>query len=166
MRIDDLRKMPLMRLNVRGLVLCQGKWVFLHRLPIGEKRPHLYCPGGRVEPTDRIMMPGKSDLEATLRNALARQIHLDLAAEGIEIGEFLGVSRLHRHSRDVLFAATVETFNFELRTGIDTIDPNLGDIECVTLTKVDKSILSRKETAFFPKEWRKLIGDYVARTKK
>ena len=102
--------------------------------------------------TDRVMMPGKSDLEATLRSALVRQLSGDLHASNVVVNEFIGISKMHNHSREVLFAAEVDTFNFELRTNFDTIDANLGEIECVTLSKVDKDVLSRKGTSFFPKE--------------
>ena len=77
------------------------------------------------------------------------------------LGEFIGISKMHNHSRAVLFYAEVDTFNFELRTGYDTMSFNLGEIECMTLGKVDKDILSRKETSFRPKEWRKLISEFV-----
>jgi|GEM_PF-2460938 len=161
MRIADLDKLPLARINVRGLIKCQGRYVFLKRVKHGSTKPFLYCVGGRVEPSDRVMIPGKSDLEATLRNSLVRQIKSDLAAQNVVLGEFLGISKLHNHSREVLFYAEVDTFNFELRTGYDTINYNLGDISCITLEKVDKDILSRKDSSFRPKEWRKLISEFV-----
>ncbi|HQZ14938.1 MAG TPA: hypothetical protein PLT55_03770 [Acidimicrobiia bacterium] len=161
MRIADLEKLPLARLNVRGLVKCQGLYVFLKRTKHGSTKPYIYCPGGRVEPSDRVMIPGKSDLEATLRNSLVRQIKSDLAAQNVVLGEFIGISKMHNHSRDVLFYAEVDIFNFELRTSFDTINYNLGEIECITMGKVDKDLLARRETSFFPKEWRKPIGEFV-----
>lgn len=162
MQISDLEKLPLMRINVRGLVKYQGRYIFLKRTKFGESRSFLMCPGGRVEPTDRVMIPGKSDLEATLRNALVRQLEADLAATGVVINEFIGISRMHNHSREVLFAAEVAKFNFELRTGIDTIDPNRGEFEIVALNNLSKETLSRKGLMLEPKEWRKLIANFAS----
>ncbi len=162
MRISDLEKLPLARINVRGLISCQGKYVFLKRIKYGSTKPFIYCPGGRVELADRVMVPGKSDLEATLRNSLVRQIKADLGANEVTLGDFIGVSKMHKHSRDVLFFAEVDSYNFEARTSYDTTSMNLGELWCIDLVRVDKGILSSHETLFQPKEWRKLIGDYVS----
>ena len=163
MRIADLERIPLLRIKVRGLVKCRGLYIFLKRTRHGSKKPFIYCPGGRVEPTDRLTVPGELNLETTL--ALVRQVAGDLASENVVIGQFLGISKMHNHFREVLFSVEIDTFNFENRSNYDTIDPNRGEIECVSLGKVDRNILSRRATSFFPKEWRKLISDQISGSK-
>ena len=161
MGLQKLERLPLARISVRALVKCEDKYLFIKRTKFGDTKSFLICPGGRVEFEDRVVVPGKSSFEPTLRHAMERQLKWDLAADGIRLGEFIGVSKMRHHAIEALFAAEIDSYDFDKRSGIDTLDPNLGDFELVTYRNIDRDVLSRRGLKLEPKEFRKLIPKYI-----
>lgn len=153
--------MPLARLKVSGLVRCGEDYLFIRRTLHGRSKSFLVCPGGRVEQKDIKIHQGRKDLELSLKAALERELFEELGAVGINTGAFLSVSRLHQHSREVLFEAKVEEFDWEKRTGAEFANPNLGTFELVKIRHFEGATLGRSGYKFEPKEWRNLIHEYA-----
>ncbi len=161
MEIPHISKMPIARIKVRGLVKCNDDYLFIRRTHFGHSKSFLICPGGRIEKSDLVIHNGQKNLEMTLKKALQRELIEELAATGIEVGSFLSVSRLHKHSREVLFSAKIESYDWNARTGSEFSNVNLGSFELIKIRHFDKSILGRRGYRFEPKEWRKLIPQYA-----
>lgn len=161
MKLSKFKTLPFSRFKVRGLVRCGDEYLFLKRSYVTSSKYFLVCPGGRVENSDRVVLNGRKDLEGSLRKALEREIFEDLGAQGIEIGEILSVSRPHNHFREVLFAVTIDSYNWDERTGPEFSNLNRGSFELVRLSYISKYSLGRAGYRFLPKEWRKVIREYA-----
>jgi 8-oxo-dGTP pyrophosphatase MutT (NUDIX family) len=154
--IDDLTDFPLARIKVRGLVRCGDEYLFIQRCHHGQTKKFLVFPGGRLKKSDRIK-GDKRNLGATLKSALVRELQEELAAREIVVGDFLSVSKLRKHDREVLFHVDVASFDWNKRTGKEFDNPNKGTYELVTLKTLDKASLGKKGLHLKPKEWRKLL---------
>lgn len=157
--ISDLKSIPIARLKVRALVKCGDEYLFIQRQKYGKKKKFLSFPGGGVKKSDR----NKRDplnIDITLHNAIVRELTEELAASDINIGQCLSISKPIKHDREVLFNATIGSYDWDARTGKEFVNPYKGKYELVKITELTKEILDKNGYNLKPKEWRKLLYSY------